>query len=46
VASAHVSGATAHILDGHGHISLALEHFGAILDDLVATAPPARQSNT
>jgi pimeloyl-ACP methyl ester carboxylesterase len=34
--AAHVSGATAHILDGHGHISLALEHFGAILDDLVS----------
>jgi pimeloyl-ACP methyl ester carboxylesterase len=34
----HVAGATAHILDGHGHLSLALGHFGAILDDLRAAA--------
>lgn len=32
----HVAGATAHILDGHGHLSLALGHFGEILDDLHA----------
>jgi hypothetical protein len=32
----HVAGATAHILDGHGHLSLALGHFGEILDDLRA----------
>jgi pimeloyl-ACP methyl ester carboxylesterase len=30
----HVAGATARILDGHGHLSLALGHFGEILDDL------------
>ena len=37
----HVAGASAHILDGHGHLSLALGHFGAILDDLrAATEPP------
>ena len=34
----HVAGATAHILDGHGHLSLALGHFGEILDDLRAAA--------
>ena len=34
----HVAGATAHILDGHGHLSLALAHFGEILDDLRAAA--------
>jgi hypothetical protein len=30
----HIAGATAHILAGHGHLSLALGHFGEILDDL------------
>jgi pimeloyl-ACP methyl ester carboxylesterase len=34
----HVAGATAHILDGHGHLSLALGHFGEILDDLRVAA--------
>jgi pimeloyl-ACP methyl ester carboxylesterase len=34
----HVAGATVHILDGHGHLSLALGHFAAILDDLRAAA--------
>jgi hypothetical protein len=34
----HVAGATAHILDGHGHLSLALGHFDEILDDLCAAA--------
>jgi pimeloyl-ACP methyl ester carboxylesterase len=34
----HVGVATAHILDGHGHLSLALGHFGEILDDLRAAA--------
>jgi pimeloyl-ACP methyl ester carboxylesterase len=32
----HVAGASAHLLDGHGHLSLALAHFDAILDELVA----------
>jgi pimeloyl-ACP methyl ester carboxylesterase len=32
----HVGGATGHILDGHGHLSLSLSHFGQILDDLRA----------
>ena len=34
----HVAGATAHILDAHGHLSLALGHVGEILDDLRAAA--------
>jgi pimeloyl-ACP methyl ester carboxylesterase len=36
--TAHVAGATAHILDGHGHLSLALAHFGQILDELRAAS--------
>jgi pimeloyl-ACP methyl ester carboxylesterase len=32
----HVAGASAHLLDGHGHLSLALAHFDEILDELVA----------
>jgi pimeloyl-ACP methyl ester carboxylesterase len=32
----HVAGANAHLLDGHGHLSLALAHFDEILDELVA----------
>jgi pimeloyl-ACP methyl ester carboxylesterase len=31
----NVAGADAHLLDGHGHLSLALAHFGAVLDELV-----------
>lgn len=31
--------ATQHLLDEHGHLSLALAHFGPILDELVASAP-------
>lgn len=34
--AANVSGATGHLLGEHGHLSLALAHFGAILDELVA----------
>lgn len=36
--AAHVAGASGHLLDGHGHISLGLAHFGEILDDLLASA--------
>jgi pimeloyl-ACP methyl ester carboxylesterase len=34
--AANVAGATGRLLDDHGHLSLALAHFGAILDELVA----------
>ncbi len=33
--AANVAGATGRLLDEHGHLSLALAHFGAILDELV-----------
>jgi pimeloyl-ACP methyl ester carboxylesterase len=33
--AAHIPGARAHIYDEHGHLSLALASFGAILDDLI-----------
>jgi pimeloyl-ACP methyl ester carboxylesterase len=32
--AANVGGARGHLLDEHGHLSLALAHFGAILDEL------------
>jgi pimeloyl-ACP methyl ester carboxylesterase len=31
----HVSGASVHLLDGHGHLSLAVAHFDRILDDML-----------
>jgi pimeloyl-ACP methyl ester carboxylesterase len=31
----HVDGANVHLLDNHGHLSLAVAHFGEILDDLL-----------
>jgi pimeloyl-ACP methyl ester carboxylesterase len=34
--AANVAGATGRMLDDHGHLSLALAHFGAILDELLA----------
>ena len=34
----HVAGANAHLLDDHGHLSLALAHFGEILDELLSSA--------
>ena len=36
--AAHVPGATAHLLPGEGHLSLAEHHYGEILDDLIARA--------
>jgi pimeloyl-ACP methyl ester carboxylesterase len=33
--AANVAGARAHLLDGHGHLSLAIASFGDILDELV-----------
>ena len=33
--AANVAGAQAHLLDGHGHLSLAIASFGEILDELV-----------
>jgi pimeloyl-ACP methyl ester carboxylesterase len=39
--AAHVAGAEAHLLDDHGHLSLALARFGDILDELVRSAEPA-----
>jgi pimeloyl-ACP methyl ester carboxylesterase len=36
----HVPRARARLLDGHGHLSLELSHFDAVLDDLVRAAPP------
>ena len=34
----HVVGADAHLLEGHGHLSLALATFGEILDELLRSA--------
>jgi pimeloyl-ACP methyl ester carboxylesterase len=45
----HVAGARAHLLDGHGHLSLAVAHFGEILDHMLDSARPsdvAAQSKT
>jgi pimeloyl-ACP methyl ester carboxylesterase len=36
--AAHVAGASAHLLDEHGHLSLALGLFGEILDELLRSA--------
>jgi pimeloyl-ACP methyl ester carboxylesterase len=36
--AAHVGGASGRLLDDHGHLSLALAHFGAILDELLEAA--------
>ena len=36
--AAHVANADARVLDDHGHLSLALAHFGEILDRLLASA--------
>ncbi len=35
--AAHVPGATAQLLPDHGHLSLALGHYGQLLDDLLAS---------
>jgi pimeloyl-ACP methyl ester carboxylesterase len=37
----HIAGVSAHLLPGQGHLSLAVGHFGAILDDLQALAGTA-----
>jgi pimeloyl-ACP methyl ester carboxylesterase len=39
--AAHIGSARGHLLDDHGHLSLALAHFGAILDELLEVAEPA-----
>ena len=36
--AAHVPGAQAHLLPGEGHLSLSVNHYGQILDDLLALA--------
>jgi pimeloyl-ACP methyl ester carboxylesterase len=36
--AANVAGASAHMLEDHGHLSLALGHFGEILDELLSRA--------
>jgi pimeloyl-ACP methyl ester carboxylesterase len=36
--AANVGGARGHLLDEHGHLSLALAHFGAVLDELLEAA--------
>ena len=36
--ASHIPGAGARLLADHGHMSLALSHYGAILDDLIAGA--------
>jgi pimeloyl-ACP methyl ester carboxylesterase len=38
--SEHVAGAGPHLLDGHGHLSLAVAHFGEILDDMIDSTHP------
>jgi pimeloyl-ACP methyl ester carboxylesterase len=38
----HVEGAEAHLLDDHGHLSLALSHFGEILDELVLSVDQSK----
>jgi pimeloyl-ACP methyl ester carboxylesterase len=35
----HVAGATPHLRTDHGHLSLAIGSYGAVLDDLIAHAP-------
>ena len=35
----HIPGVHAHLLPDHGHLSLGVDSFGAILDDLVSMAP-------
>jgi pimeloyl-ACP methyl ester carboxylesterase len=45
----HVGGAGAHLLDGHGHLSLALAHFPEILDEMLRSSlarEAATQSKT
>ena len=34
----HVAGASPHLHPDHGHLSLAVESYGAVLDDLIAQA--------
>ena len=36
--AAHIPGAQAHLLPGEGHLSLSVNHYGQILDDLLALA--------
>ena len=36
--AANVTGTTGHVLEDHGHLSLALAHFGEVLDGLLAAA--------
>jgi pimeloyl-ACP methyl ester carboxylesterase len=36
--AAHIHGARANLLADHGHLSLALDHYGELLDDLIASA--------
>jgi pimeloyl-ACP methyl ester carboxylesterase len=40
--AAHIPGAQAHLLPGEGHLSLSVNHYGQILDDLLALAGPGR----
>lgn len=39
--ASHIPGSRAHLLDEHGHLSLALAAFGEILDDLLESAAAA-----
>lgn len=36
----HIPRSRAHLLAGHGHLSLGLDSYGLILDDLMAIAGP------
>jgi hypothetical protein len=40
--ASHIPGVHPHLLPDHGHLSLGIDSFGLILDDLVTIAPTKR----